>query len=564
MSLRSAVLRFAVKRSADRFERASRDPVRTQTDKLLALVRKNAGTDYGKRYGFSGIASIEDWRERVPVVDYEAIRADVTRTFAGERNVLTAEDPVMYAQTSGTTGEPKYIPVTPSCRGQAHSDVQKTWLYHAETAHPGVFDKHIISLVSPAVEGRAPTGVPFGSTSGHIYKTMPRIVRSRYAIPYDVFEIADYQAKYYALMRFALAHDVGMIGTANPSSILKMCEKAQEFGEDIVRDIRDGTLGGRFDIDASLRSALESLVRPDPARAKFLEEARARGEGVLRPRFYWPNLILVGCWKGGTVGHYLAKLDDWIDPAVPKRDWGYLSSEARGSIPLSDEGSRGALTVAGNFFEFVDVAEVEAAPDDWANWNFLHVGEIEESGEYYIFVTTTGGLYRYDINDIVQVRGKYLENPQVVFLRKGRGMTNLTGEKVSVNQVITAHQRAGRDAGVIAAHFRVEADLEHSRYVFMSEFSGPTTSEEEVKFLWAVDARLKEINIEYEAKRKSMRLNDPILHVMKEGWYERGRRRQVEEGMRAFQAKTVLLAVVDPDRLPDQGEILRTHGAGRT
>ena len=62
--------------------------------------------------------------------------------------------------------------------------------------------------------------------------------------------------------------------------------------------------------------------------------------GKLLPADYWPNLALIGCWKGGTVGSYIKKFPQWFDPdddgMVPVRDWGYLSSEARGSIPLSD------------------------------------------------------------------------------------------------------------------------------------------------------------------------------------------------------------------------------------
>ena len=58
----------------------------------------------------------------------------------GATNVFTAEDPVMFAQTSGTTGDPKFIPVTPTDKGRAHKDVMRTWLYHARAAHPHIFD----------------------------------------------------------------------------------------------------------------------------------------------------------------------------------------------------------------------------------------------------------------------------------------------------------------------------------------------------------------------------------------------------------------------------------------
>jgi hypothetical protein len=553
MSITGFLINFMTKKSAQRFEAATKDPVPVQTDKILSMVQKNADTEYGRRYGFSAIRTIEDFQKQVPIISYEDIKADMERLVAGEKKIFTAEDPVMYAQTSGTTGDPKYVPVTPTCQGREHSDQMRTWTYHAQKAHPDIFEKKVVSLVSPAVEGYTPTGLAYGSTSGFMYKNMPGIIRRAYSIPYEVFEIEDYGAKYYAIMRISLEHDVRFLATANPSSIIKMCEKASEYSEDIIKDINDGTLSGAFDIEPHIRKVLEKKFRSNPNRARELEEARKHRDGVLKPADYWPSLSLIGCWKGGTVGHYLEKFPDWFDPdgkrKIPVRDWGYLSSEARGSIPLSDDGSKGVLTIATNFFEFVAVEELEAQRENPEAWNFLTVGEIEESKDYYIFITTTGGLYRYDINDVIRVEGHYNETPEIVFLRKGRGMTNITGEKLSVNQIIDAIQNISQETGATPDHFKAEADMEKSRYIFRVEFTRAIDPDIQKNFLSGLDRHLKSINIEYKAKRDSQRLKAPVLHVMKEGWYERERKKQVEGGMRAFQAKTQLLS---PEKMVTQ------------
>ena len=89
-------------------------------------------------------------------------------------------------------------------------------------------------------------------------------------------------------------------------------------------------------------------------------------------------------------------------------------------------------------------------------------------------------------------------------------------------------------------HFKAEADIDHFRYVFKVE--APALAEAQRRtLLEQLDRRLSALNIEYEAKRKSMRLKDPVLHVMKAGWYERQKRALVASGKRLFQAKTVLL-----------------------
>ena len=106
----------------------------------------------------------------------------------------------------------------------------------------------------------------------------------------------------------------------------------------------------------------------------------------------------------------------------------------------------------------------------------------------------------------VRVTGRYNNTPQVVFLRKGRGMTNITGEKVSVNQVINVIQNAAQKTGTVASHFKAEADTEKSRYVLRVEFSSAVSDDAQRQFLRQADEEMKAINIEYKAKRESMRL----------------------------------------------------------
>lgn len=537
---------MTIKKSAQRFEQATRQPMVMQEKRLFSILAQNSNTEYGRRYGFSSIKTVKDYQKQVPVMTYEDIKHDMQRIIIGAKNILTAEDPIMFAQTSGTTGDPKYIPVTPSCQGQQTSDQMRTWTYHCQKDHPEILKNKVLSLVSPAVEGYTPSVLPFGSTSGLIYKNMPALIRSTYSIPYAVFEIEDYGAKYYAIMRISLEHDVRFLVTANPSSVIKMCEKANNHSEEIIRDIHDGTLAAMPFNETDLISSISKKLRPNPIRAKELAEFRKRSGGNLCPADYWPQLSLIGCWKGGSVGHYLNRFPYWFSQdkkkEIPVRDIGYLSSEARGSIPLSDEGSAGVLTVATNFVEFVEVENLEANRDNPLAWDFLTLQEVELGREYYIFFTTTSGLYRYDINDVIKVVGSYNDTPQIIFLRKGRGMTNITGEKVSVNQIITSFQKASEKIGINVDHFKAEADHKNSRYIFRVEFTTKGTPDLEKQFVRELDDQLKSLNIEYKAKRDSQRLDTPLLHVMREGWYERNRKRQVEGGMRAFQAKTELLS----------------------
>src|ERR687891_245567 len=237
-----ALIAIAGGAAARRFEAAASDPIGAQHKKLLAIVEKNQGTEYGKQYGFANVKTLKDWQKAVPIVDYEDMRERVDRMTRGEKNVLTAESPVMFAKTSGTTGQAKYIPVTPTCQGRDHADQLRAWLHYAHKDHPGMFRGKVFSLVSPAVEGYTHCGIPYGSTSGVVYRDMPWAVKSTYAVPYAVFEIEDYEAKYYCLMRIGIANEISCVATANPSSVVKMCEMADTDADALLPDLADGTL----------------------------------------------------------------------------------------------------------------------------------------------------------------------------------------------------------------------------------------------------------------------------------------------------------------------------------
>lgn len=542
MNLAATLIALKARHSAGPFLKAVGDPAAAQRRLLETILQRNRDTEYGRKFRFSSIRDLAGYQHEVPIVEYEDIRVEIDRMTRGESNVLTAEAPVMFAQTSGTTGAPKFIPVTPTC--QKHGGTA-TWLHFARCDHPLMLGGKIIAVVSPAVEGHTPAGIPFGSTSGMVVRELPKIVQKTYAVPYDVFEIADYEAEYYALLRFGLPENITLLASANPSSVLMLAEMADRLATPLIRDIHDGKLGAEFDIERPLREALAAKLAPDPARAKELERMREMRDGRLLPADYWPRLALIGCWKGGTVGSYVERFPEWFDPdgrgMPPVRDMGYLASEARMSVPVSDNGAGGVLTVNLNVFEFIPVEEVEANPDDRKAWSPLGVHQIEAGKEYHVLITTTGGLYRYDINDIIEVVDRWHGTPVVVFRRKGRGMTNLTGEKVCVNHLIEAIGKAAESAGLQASHFKAETDGAESRYIFKVEFEHPPSEEVARRFLAAMDGALGECNLEWKSKRASKRLRDPVLQVMKPGWYERGKQQLVADGKRLFQSKTILL-----------------------
>jgi hypothetical protein len=521
------------------FDRACREPEAAQARVLAALLHANRDTAFGRAHGFAAIAGAADYVRRVPIRDYEALRPWVRRAMDGEPGVLTREAPVMFTTTSGTTAEPKFLPVTPTF-ASTMAGLMRLWTAHALRAHPGILAHRVLSVVSPAVEGWTAAGVPFGAMTGFAHQRLPWLVRCRQALPYAAALIGDHDARYRVIARLALGGPVSAIGTPNPSTLLRLAAAAERQGEAIVRAVHDGTLGvedlrpvpagGISTLE--LREALAGGLRPDPARAAHLAAViERRGRLVLGEA--WPELALVGCWLGGSAGVQARHLDAHVGPGVARRDLGLIASEGRLTVPIEDGTPAGVLAVHAGFFEFVPEDELEAPSP-----RTLRGHELEDGGRYGVVLTGANGLYRYDLNDVVEVRGFHHRTPRLAFLRKGRDMVSVTGEKLHVDHLQAAVRAAEQASGLAVWQFRLVPDAEASRHDVLIEPVAAAGAEAALPvFAAALDRTLARVNVEYAGKRASGRLGPPRLHLMRAGWSERLSRAEFAAGRRENQYK---------------------------
>jgi hypothetical protein len=537
-SIGTLMLRAAGPYERKRFYATCRDPQDAQRGLLLRVVRENADTEFGRRHGFGRISALADFQHSVPVSSYEDLEPFIEAQSQGAPRQLTKQQPLLFTTTSGTTGASKHIPMTQAGR-RAKSHLMRLWLYALFRDHPGITAGKIMSMISPAVESYTPSGIPIGAESGHTYRSMQRVVRWMYSAPYELFTIDDYEAKYYALLRIAAGQKITLIVTPNPSTIVLLGDRLAEHTERIVRDVHDGSLSADLDIPSDLRASLR--LKSDPGRARYLEQVAADGGGVLRPGLVWPEIAAIGCWKGGTVGSYLDKFEAYFPQRPPLRDIGYLATEVSGSVPLSDEGDAGVLAVGTNVFEF------HPADDDRdpRSSTLLTPKQLEIGRRYFIFVTTLSGLYRYEMNDIVEVAGIFERTPLIRFVQKGKGVVSFTGEKLYEVQVIAAVDEALADLRgryhFIAAVAEFANGASEPRLTFLIEFDDAITDPDGSALVARLDEALGDQNSEYLVKRKSSRYDPPVIRSIRSGEFDRYRRRMVEAGRADGQFKVLRL-----------------------
>ena len=518
-----------------RFERATANPQASQARVLLSLTRRNADTVFGHEHGFGSIRTTDDFARSVPIRDYEGFRPYVDRIIAGHAGVLTTDPVTMFATTSGTTAEPKLIPAPDRWRDQMAS-LMRLWMYRALEQHPQYLDQKVLLIVSPAVEGHTATGMPFGALSGMTYQRIPRLVQRSYAVPYEVALVKEPETRYFLTMRLALARSVSAVGTPNPTSLTRLAETAIARSEDIVRAVHDGGLGlpneALAPLEAQAVRRLRAAARPDRTRARFLEQVISE-HGALRPHACWPSLSVIGCWLGGAAWLHAERLSTYFGQAAALRDLGLLASEGRMTVPVEDATAAGPLAVHANFYEFIPHDDIDTASPTVLGAHQLELGE-----RYYILITGGNGLYRYDINDVVEVVGFHNATPKLAFVRKGREMVSITGEKIHVNQVRSALRAASRDSGLSVLEFRLIPDAESLRHDVLVEFQGRATDHSSLlTFLKSFDGSLQAENREYQSRRTSRRLGAPQLYVMRPGWSEEACRGEFRRGRREPQHK---------------------------
>ena len=202
---------------ARRFEEATHDAQAAQQKKLLSIIQANRNTVYGQAHGFGSIKTIADYQRNVPVNTYDTLSPHIDRIAAGEQNILTQEAPLMFAMTSGTTGKAKYIPVTNTSLSEFNHAVQ-THTWRVLEDHPEAGAGQFMVTSSRDIEGRTSAGIPYGAMSGFVVKRQPSLVRSRFALPYEVGLITNVELKYYLTLRMALASPLTAISSLNPST----------------------------------------------------------------------------------------------------------------------------------------------------------------------------------------------------------------------------------------------------------------------------------------------------------------------------------------------------------
>lgn len=534
-------------RETETFLEGLSSPERVQEETLLrSIVGPNVGSEFGQRHGFGAIRTPDEYQRAVPIRTYEDYRADIARIVeTGAGNVLTTEPVRRFFMTSGSTAQPKYIPVTHSFTRDKSRAFGIYWAL-ALTQHPKVARASIVTNFSDSgSEVKTRGGLPASSESAYWSQvTAATQRRSRPIIAKTIAKTKDTEARYYALARVLLEEEFTGLMTLNPSTIYLLFQKMNEHAERLIDDVRRGGIREDLPLSDEARAYVRDTYRGNHARAAALEVLRAESGGKLLASQVWPPLDLVVSWRSPMLQPYLRMLEPHLT-GVSGRDYISMASEGIIAIPTVAGTSGGVVANGVHYYEFVPEESIDSA-----NPPALLPHELEAGKSYVTILSTAAGLYRYNIGDVVRVTGFHARTPIIEFLHRAGNTCSLTGEKLTEDQVTDAVSAAARTAGVTLTSFTAApADEGFPRYVLLVECDPPASHAQLAAIRDAFEAELDRRNIEYGSKRESKRLGGPEVWQVRPGEYAARRQRRVAAGTNDAQFK--------PTHLTRDSRILR-------
>mgnify|MGYP003584548823 CR=1 FL=1 len=499
-----------------RYAELCEQPEEVQRRVLADILAQTADSEWGRHHGLAQICSAEEFQTRVPVTQWEDYEDQSLRMQAGAESVLFPGRPVHFVLTSGTT----HMKRLPESHLGAAAKAVTSKLRTSSLGRLGLaLDQgKFLPLANRGVLEHTPAGIPCGSASGLSFQATPEQFRGRTVFPPEVLECEHADSLDYLIMRFALMEPPVLVVGNNAGRLGALFDLAEARWEELLQDVAAGSLSANLELSAELRSRIEALLVADPERAAWL---RARGP---LPKHYWPNLAVISCWLGGSVGRYLDTVKDRVPETTRFIDCGYGSSEGKFNVPLRAGVPEAPLSLASLFFEFAPL-DSPGPP--------LMAHQVLDGHSYRLLVTNYSGLLRYDMHDLVEVCGLTGKTPNLRFLSKSGDMGNLCGEKFYASYLMEVILEVCSQFQVSPTHFLLVAQEERRGYDLCLE----TSQEPGLPFLQAVEDRLLATNMPYEAFRKQHLLAPPRLLMMSAGWQEALYRERLKPGISRSQIK---------------------------
>lgn len=506
---------------------------------LMQLLRDNANTEYGKKYGFSEIKSVRDYQQNVPFSTYDDYAPYIERMIRnGENNLITVYPIQHYALSSGSVGVPKHIPVSEetlrlysafSCN-RAFGLMSQYYQEKTGKSYPNGKGLYALEAKQMFAENGIPKGPISATTIRPNMKYLPYVFTSPLQVicPEEEFD-KKYMKIRYALMEPNLTFMFGAFMTA----LVDLMSYMMRNWELLTDDIERGGIDPRIEVSEKLRAELADTLKPNPQRARELRREFEKGfDEPIIPRI-WKKMSWICAIGTGGFSTYTEKMrafsgDIPIDFSV------YGASEALMAAAREVETGEFVLLPGSGFYEFIPAD----AEDEETSYT---IDQLEPDKDYEIVITNLSGFYRYKLKDVVRVTGFYKEMPLIQFVYRKNQMVSIAGEKTNDESVSWAVQEFSKTVGCLVTDYSVYADTDVNpgRYVIFMETDKPLPKEQHEMYRSLIEQKLGEANPSFGDKIRTHVLSKTVLHFVEPETYALYRDLQAMRGISPNQLKPV-------------------------
>ena len=465
--LSPAISRF-VRMRFWRIENWSRHPVAVQREVLQELVTAAQHTAFGKKYKFSTLFTLKEFKKNVPIHSYEDIKPYVERMMEGEENILWNTPINWFAKSSGTTSDKsKFIPISEESLQENHFKASKDVLTTYYNNFPG---SDLLTGKSLVVGGshqlnKMNEEIQYGDLSAVLMQNTPFWGQWLRTPELSIALLDEWEEKIEQLAAITAEENVTSLAGVPTWTLLLLKRILAIKGKSTIKEV-------------------------------------------------WPNLELY-ITGGVSFVPYREQFDKIVGGKINYLEI-YNASEGffAGQQSPDDDGML-LFTEHGIFYEFMPVDQYEQKNPQTLGLDRVTVGK-----NYALVISTTGGLWRYLVGDTVQFTS--LNPYKIKVTGRLKHYINAFGEEVIVDNSDRAIAIAAEKTNSIVNDYTAApvyfSEHANGAHEWLIEFE--KAPENLQQFIIELDQALKNCNSDYEAKRhKDIALRLPIVHILPNGHF---------------------------------------------
>lgn len=446
-------------------------PHDVQEELFKSLILEASSTEFGKKYGFSDIETVAQYRERVPIFTYEKLFPYIKRLMRGEQNILWPTEITWFSKSSGTTNQrSKFIPVSQEALAECHFKGGKDLIsiYVNNFPETKLFDGKGLAV------GGSHQINEYDSSESSFYGDVSAVIMQNLP-PWAQF-------------------------IRTPSLETALMGNWEDKIEKMARETAQVNVTNIAGVPTWTALLIQRIV------------AIEKKENILE---VWPNLEVF--FHGAVAFKPYRNL---FETLIPKASMRYVETynASEGFFGIQDNQASEEMLLMldyGIYYEFLPVEELEKDHP-----KAIGLGDVELGINYAMIISTNAGLWRYNIGDTIRFTS--IAPYRIKISGRTKHFINAFGEEVIIENAESAISLACEKTHAVIDNFTAAPVFlekgKKGRHEWIIEFKVLPKSVEQ--FGKILDETLRNINSDYDAKRQhDLAILAPLIHSVKEGTF---------------------------------------------